>query len=109
MVSSTAKGKLDRFTDRERDVLLWMGNGKSTKDIADQLGMSEHTAKFHTNQLSLKLGVKNRTSIVVMALKLGYLKLDELMVEHVCGVKPLATVTAEQAAAARKRAGIVDP
>ena len=49
------------LTDREESVLAYVAEGKSNADIADAMGVSESTVKFHLRNLVAKLGVANRT------------------------------------------------
>ncbi|MGC4120941.1 MAG: LuxR C-terminal-related transcriptional regulator [Myxococcales bacterium] len=42
-----------------------------TRRIADRLGVSEHTAKFHVNAILAKLGAQSRTEAVVRGTRLG--------------------------------------
>lgn len=50
--------------DRQSEVLGLMAAGNSNKQIAQLLGISEATVKYHTSQLFKLLGVKNRTSCI---------------------------------------------
>lgn len=50
--------------DRQAEVLGLMAAGNSNKQIAQLLGISEATVKYHTSQLFKLLGVKNRTSCI---------------------------------------------
>lgn len=50
--------------DRQTEVLELMAAGNSNKQIAQLLGISEATVKYHTSQLFRLLGVKNRTSCI---------------------------------------------
>lgn len=61
----------ERLTARELEVLQLLAEGLSNKLIADRLGMSEHTAKFHVNAILGKLGAQTRTEAVVQAVRLG--------------------------------------
>lgn len=63
------------LTARERDVLAGMSEGSSNRDIAVQLGISPHTAKFHVAQIIGKLGAKSRAQAVAKALRAGMLDL----------------------------------
>lgn len=63
------------FTPRESEVLALMAEGLSNKLIADQLKISDHTAKFHVNAILNKLGAETRTEAVVMAARRGLLML----------------------------------
>lgn len=64
-----------RLTSREREVLGCLAEGLSNKEIAARLGISEHTAKFHLNAITEKLGVSTRTQAVVQAARIGWLAL----------------------------------
>ena len=57
------------FTERERDVLSLMVEGKSNAEIAGALVLSTATVKFHVSNVLSKLGVKSRTEAVVLALQ----------------------------------------
>lgn len=60
---------------REAEVLFWMAQGKSNKEIAQVLDMSSTTAKKHLENIYQKLGVQTRTAAVVCAFeRLGMLK-----------------------------------
>lgn len=54
--------KLARLTSRERQVLGLVSTGKSNKEIARMLGITEHTVKLHNHNLCVKCGVENRTA-----------------------------------------------
>lgn len=57
------------LTLREADVLLWIGRGKSNRDISDILGISPRTVNKHLEQIYEKLGVENRSSAAAIAAK----------------------------------------
>ncbi len=61
----------EELTPREREVLQLLAQGHSNKEIARQLGISEHTVKFHVNSILGKLNVQSRTEAVVRATRLG--------------------------------------
>jgi len=63
------------LTPRELEVLTLVAEGKSNKLVADRLGISEHTAKFHVNAILSKLGAETRTEAVVIAARRGWLML----------------------------------
>ncbi len=63
------------LTPREAEVLRLMAEGLSNKLIADQLKISEHTAKFHVNAILTKLDAETRTEAVVSAARRGLLML----------------------------------
>ena len=56
------------FTDREREVLYLLVNGRSNKEIGDALGIEERTVKMHVAKLLRKSGVNNRIALSVHAL-----------------------------------------
>jgi DNA-binding NarL/FixJ family response regulator len=62
---------LDPLTPRELEALQLLAQAKSNKEIAHQLGISEHTAKFHVNAILNKLGVQSRTEAVIVAARRG--------------------------------------
>lgn len=61
----------DDLTPRELEVLHLLAEGLPNKTIARQLGISEHTVKFHINALMGKLGAQSRTDAVVRATRRG--------------------------------------
>ena len=58
---------LDRLTDREREVAVAIGHGKSNAEIAAELFMSVATAKAHVSRLLQKLELDNRVQIALLA------------------------------------------
>ena len=62
------------LTQRESEVLLWVAQGKSNKEIATILSMSPRTVNKHLEQLFPKIEVDNRTAATSLAIKvlLGY-------------------------------------
>jgi DNA-binding CsgD family transcriptional regulator len=61
------------ITPRELDILDQIAAGKSTREIAQALFVSENTVKTHASRLYDKLGVKRRTQAVQEARRLGLL------------------------------------
>ncbi len=57
------------LTTREAEVLLWIANGKTNREIGMILDMSPRTVNKHLEQIFRKLGVENRTSAAASALK----------------------------------------
>lgn len=64
----------DDLTGRQADVLGWLAEGLSNKEIARHLGVAEGTVKTHMKGLLHKLEVKTRTQAVQMALKRGLIR-----------------------------------
>jgi DNA-binding response OmpR family regulator/DNA-binding CsgD family transcriptional regulator len=70
--SSTEEARLRErlgLTVREAEVLLWIGHGKGTRDIAEILGMSPRTVQKHLEQIYSKLGVENRAAAAAIAIR----------------------------------------
>ncbi|MBK8020488.1 MAG: response regulator transcription factor [Chloroflexi bacterium] len=65
----------DSLTGREMEVVRLIAEGLPNKTIARQLGISEHTVKFHVNAILTKLGAQSRTEAVVRATRLGLISL----------------------------------
>ena len=63
------------LTPREIEVLAAIGNGLSNKAVAQQLGISLHTVKFHVEALLRKLGASSRTEAVHKGLRRGLIEL----------------------------------
>ncbi|MHA6299405.1 LuxR family transcriptional regulator [Devosia sp. CAU 1758] len=58
-----------RLSDREREVVRWMANGKSAADVGDILCLSERTVKMHLAHVREKLNATTTTHAVAKALK----------------------------------------
>jgi DNA-binding NarL/FixJ family response regulator len=63
----------DALTEREIDVLRRVGSGNSNKQIALQLAISEGTVKAHMKSILPKLGARDRTHAVMIAVRRGIL------------------------------------
>ena len=63
------------LSDREREVLGWMGRGKSSGDIATILEISPETVRTYTRRIYDKLQTNDRVTATVRALKLGLVDL----------------------------------
>jgi two-component system, NarL family, response regulator len=59
------------LSDREREVLEAMVRGRSNKEIASALGISENTVKVHATRVFEKLGVADRLEAVTVAIRRG--------------------------------------
>jgi DNA-binding NarL/FixJ family response regulator len=63
------KGSRGKLTRRQREILQLLANGDSTTVAARELGLSEETVKTHTRNALARLGARNRTHAVAIALR----------------------------------------
>ena len=77
--SAMSDYRVDRLTDREREVLTLIGHGKSNGEIAGNLFLSPLTAKTHVRNIMTKLAARDRVQLVVIAYETGLV---------VAGVRP---------------------
>ena len=63
--------ELDELTDREHEVLLRLGRGRSNSEIARELFLSEATVKTHVAHVLRKLGLRDRVHAVVYVYEVG--------------------------------------
>lgn len=66
-----AKPSGNFITTREAQIIYLASFGKSNKEIASELGISEDTVKTHISKIIKKLGANNRTEAVVIAIREG--------------------------------------
>jgi len=66
---------IEPLTSREHEVLEQMAAGLSNRQIADVLGISEHTVKFHVSAILGKLGVASRSAAIRHAMRQGLVTL----------------------------------
>ena len=57
------------LTDREREILALMVEGKSNSEISKSIFITQATVKYHVSNILSKLGVGSRTEAVVLAIK----------------------------------------
>jgi DNA-binding NarL/FixJ family response regulator len=65
----------ESLTPREIEVLELLAEGRSNKSIAERLGISDQTVKFHVASILAKLGAANRTKAVRLAVRRGLISL----------------------------------
>ncbi len=69
-----AAAGLARLTEREREVMALVGVGLSNDEIARRLVVSPLTAKTHVSRTMVKLGVRDRAGLVVLAYESGLVR-----------------------------------
>jgi DNA-binding NarL/FixJ family response regulator len=75
-LSGLPSGEAPVLTPRQRDILSFIAQGRSNKQIAFALGIRERTVKFHIAALFERLGTSSRTEALVVALRTGVIQLD---------------------------------
>lgn len=80
VLQEMAQGSLPgrELTEREIEVLRQLAHGRTNREIAEALFISEETVKTHIGNILGKLHLAHRTQAVVYALKQGLVSLDEL-------------------------------
>lgn len=63
------KGSRGKLTRRQREILQLLANGESTTFAARELDLSEETVKTHTKHAMARLGARNRTHAVAIAVR----------------------------------------
>jgi DNA-binding NarL/FixJ family response regulator len=63
--------RLDTLTDREREILVAIGNGWTNGEIAERLVLSESTVKTHVGRVLAKIGARDRIQAVIFAYDVG--------------------------------------
>jgi DNA-binding NarL/FixJ family response regulator len=74
--NTQARGTTAILTQRQREILQLIAEGKSTKQIALSLGISVKTVESHRTQLMKRLAARDVASLVRHALRLGVVMLD---------------------------------
>jgi two-component system response regulator NreC len=72
--TSDERGKFEKLTDRERDVLRFVASGYTAPEIGEKLFISPKTVDTYKQRIAEKLGLAHRSEYVQFALKLGLLK-----------------------------------
>jgi DNA-binding CsgD family transcriptional regulator len=63
------------LTEREREILKWIAEGKTSADVGAILGLSQRTVEWHTNRAVEKLEAVNRIQAVARAVRYGLVPL----------------------------------
>lgn len=72
--AAPAAGRLEALTDREREVVALVGEGLSNDEIAARLFLSPATAKTHVSRAMVKLHLRDRAQLVVLAYESGLVR-----------------------------------
>ena len=72
-------GPLATLSRREREVLAGLSRGRSNREIARALSLSEETVKTYVSSLLAKLGVQDRTQAAIFGLQHGVVALDDAL------------------------------
>ncbi len=67
---------LVQLTPREREVLVCITQGRSNREIAEELGIAEKTVRIHVSSMLDKMGVRDRTQATIYALQRGMVHLE---------------------------------
>lgn len=68
----SAHAKVAEVSDRQREILIQMAEGKLNKQIAYDLGLSERTIKMHRSALFKALGVRTTAEAIRIAIEAGF-------------------------------------
>lgn len=68
--------EISPLSPREMEVLVYLSQGQSNKEIAYRMGISHQTVKNHLASLFRKLGVEDRTQAVVLAFQRGWITMN---------------------------------
>lgn len=71
------KRSAEELSERETEVLRLLTMGKTDKEIADQLVLTEVTIRTHISRILTKLGLKNRVQAALYGIRTGLVSLDD--------------------------------
>jgi DNA-binding NarL/FixJ family response regulator len=66
--------RFEQLTNRETEILKLIAEGKTNREIASLLFISEHTVKAHRTNIMTKMGMKNLTEVIRYAIKKGLIE-----------------------------------
>lgn len=75
---SEGEAPMEDLSPREREVLVLAGQGLPASEVASLLSITERTVAAHLTSVYGKLGARNKTEAILLALKKGIVLLDEL-------------------------------
>ena len=65
-----------KMTSRQKEIVQLLGEGRSMKEIADLLDLSEKTVEFHKHHVMKAFNLQNNADLVLFALKQGLISLN---------------------------------
>lgn len=81
-VDTAVASRLERLTEREREVAVGVARGASTSEIAAGLFIGAATVKSHVSSIPAKPGLRDRTQVVVFAYESGLVAAGEHDIGH---------------------------
>lgn len=81
-IDTAVASRLQRLSDRERDVMVAVARGASNAEIAAQLFIGAATVKSHVSSILTKLGLRDRAQIVVFAYESGLVEAGDNSIGH---------------------------
>jgi DNA-binding NarL/FixJ family response regulator len=78
VVADTGQEAFAPLSPREMEVLVLTTKGASNKEIASALNISRQTVKNHMSSVLRKLGVEDRTQAAILALRRGWVRIEDL-------------------------------
>lgn len=73
----TEEGHFIPLSQREMQILEYVTRGMLNKEIGNRLGISQQTVKNHMTSILKKLNVKDRTQAAVIAIRRGWVRIDQ--------------------------------